>query len=394
MTGFDFDRTIERRGTGSVKWDLVDELFHGKGLLPFWVADMDFASPEPVIRALAERTAHGVFGYTATTAAYYSSIAQWYRDRHGWAIDTQWLVYHPGVVPALNCIVRTFTRPGDGIIIQRPVYYPFSTTVLNNGRELVDNPLVIEGGRYRMDLDDLREKARGPRTTMLILCNPHNPVGRAWSKSELGELFRICDESGVMVVSDEIWGDMVYPHARYVPFGSLSERALERSLTCIAPSKTFNLAGLHTANIIAADAGMRKAITSSQRDMGILGPTVFGAAASVAAYTEGGPWLDALMAYLAENLGCLRNFLRDRLPRLSLVEPEGTYLAWIDCGRLGLERASLKRLITERAGVAPDYGYIFGVPGGEGFVRINYACPRSMLEKGLLLLEKAVRETS
>ena len=389
-TVYDFDAVIERRGTAAVKWDLVDRLFSGHDLLPLWVADMDFASPQPVIEALARRAQHGVFGYSACMDSYYEAAIAWMSERHGWRLQKDWIVFCPGVVPSLNMAVQAFTRPGGGVIIQQPVYYPFMRSILANGRRIVNNPLRLSAGRYEMDFDDLALKARGTDATLMILCSPHNPVGRVWTRHELEQLGAICCENNVTVVADEIHADLVLPGYRHTPFAALSEDFLQAAVTCTSPSKTFNLAGLQTAHAVIADPEKRKAFSSALVHSGLQWPSAFGTVAHEAAYRSGGPWLAQLLVYLQGNLQFLKAYIAGHLPQVRVIEPEATYLVWLDFRALRLEWRELKALMQQQAGVALDEGYIFGHEG-RGFERINIACPRSILRECLQRMAEAVK---
>lgn len=389
-TVYDFNTVIDRRGTASVKWDLADRLFGGQGLLPLWVADMDFVSPKPVIDALAGRARHGVFGYSACMDGYYDAALSWMHERHGWQLQKDWLVFCPGVVPALNMAIQAFTRPGGGVIIQQPVYYPFMRSILANGRRIVNNPLRLTADRYEMDFDDLSRKARDPDATLMILCSPHNPVGRVWTQAELEQLGAICCDNKITVVADEIHADLVLPGYRHIPFASLSDDFLRAAITCTSPSKTFNLAGLHTAHAIIADPEKRKAFSNALVHSGLQWPNAFGTVAHEAAYSSGGPWLAQLLVYLQGSLDFLKAFIAEHLPQVQVIEPEATYLVWLDCRALGLDWYGLKALMQQEAHVALDEGYIFG-DEGRGFERINIACPRSILRECLERMAAAVK---
>ncbi len=380
---YDFDRAINRKGTGSVKWDHVDDLFRGEGLLPLWVADMDFESPPEVIAALGERARHGVFGYTMAGHESREALVAWFRDRHDWRIDPSWLLYAPGVVPALNILIQTLTGPGDGVIIQKPVYHPFMTSIEKNGREILNNPLLLEGGSYRMDFDDLARKAADPRARLMILCNPHNPVGRAWRREELLRLGEICATRGITVISDEIHCDLVHPRHRHLPFASAGGECLMNSITCLSPGKTFNLAGLQIADLVIPRQELRQAYRDALERLGIHGPNLFAIEAARAAYLHGAPWRDALMRYLMGNLEFLREYIDSSMEGVTLIEPEATYLAWLDFRDRGLDGKGLKRFLRDRARVALVEGRVFGDPEGNGFARINFACPRMVLDEAL-----------
>lgn len=388
---FDFDRVIDRTGTGSFKWDLVDDIFRGEGLLPLWVADMDFESPPEVREALIQRASHGIYGYTAPTPDYYEALIDWFRTRHGWVISTGWLHFSPGVVPALNLLVQAFTGPGEGVIVQKPVYYPFMSAILNNGREIINNPLVFSGGRYAMDLDGLERLARETSARLLILCNPHNPVGRAWTRDELQGLGDICLAHDILVIADEIHCDLTYPGVRHTPFAAFGDNYLLNSVTCLSPSKTFNLAGLQTANLVIADPARGEKYRRTLESFGLKWPNLFGSEALTAAYRHGGAWLDSLMEYIAGNLQFMKEYIAAEIPTVHVIEPEATYLVWLDFRDLGLDASALKALMRDTARVALDDGDIFGSPEGDGFERINIACPRSILEEALRRIAGAVR---
>ncbi|MBM2847627.1 MAG: cystathionine beta-lyase, partial [Anaerolineales bacterium] len=384
---YDFSQEINRRGTHSIKWGFMQdeedplrakptEAFFGENrILPLWVADMDFASPRPVVEALIERAEHGIYGYTGKTDSYCEAVVNWMRKRHGWEIAPEWICTTPGVVPALNMLVRAFVAPGERVLIQRPVYYPFFGAIENNGAEMVVNPLVYENGRYRMDFGDLEEKARDPRVRLAILCSPHNPVGRVWTADELTRFGEICLKNDVLIVSDEIHGDLIYRGNKFVPLARLGEAFAQNAITCTAPSKTFNLAGLHTSNIIISNPELRGRFEKTLQSNGLFGINAFGVVAVEAAYNHGEEWLAQVLDYLEGNLRYLEDYVSGRIPQVTVIRPEGTYLVWIDCRRLGLDKDGLKRLMLKEARVYLDEGFLFG-PEGEGFERINIACPR------------------
>ncbi|MBW1898749.1 MAG: pyridoxal phosphate-dependent aminotransferase [Deltaproteobacteria bacterium] len=388
---YNFDKKIKRYNTGSVKWDLVNELFGGEDLLPMWIADMDFEIPEPVIKALRDRAMQGIFGYTACMPSYYEATIEWLKKRHTWQIEKEWIVFCPGVVPALNMLIQTFTIPGDKVILQLPVYYPFMSAVKNNGRIIENNPLIFKNGRYQMNFDDLREKAKDPLSKLIVLCSPHNPVGRVWTKDELIQLGEICIKNEILIISDEIHSDLILNGFRHTPFASISNDFLKHSITCTSPSKTFNLAGLQTSNVIISDPEKRNKFSQKLDSNGIHSPNVFGALALEAAYRHGEDWLNQLLDYLQNNLKYLKNFIREKIPKIKVIEPEATYLVWLDCRGLGLNRNELKKFMLGEAKVALDDGYIFGKSEGDGFERINIACPKATLKKGLKRIENAVQ---
>jgi len=385
---YDFDTVIDRRGTCSVKWDLAEQSFKVKDILPMWVADMDFRSPQPVVDALREVAERGIFGYTGVPDSYYEAVAGWMRKRHGWNIEKEWFVLTPGVVPALRLLVKTFTQPGDQVVVQTPVYYPFFDVIKGNGCEMLDNPLRLEGDQYSMDFDDLWRKI-GPRTKMIILCSPHNPIGRVWGLAELKALGDLCLSRDILVVSDEIHGDLIQRGFRHTPFPVASPNFVQKSIVCTAASKTFNLPGLKTSNIIIADKEKRDRFCAVMRSCGMGAPNMFGLAATEAAYRHGEPWLEALLDYLRDNVKFITEFAAAKIPGLRVIQPQGTYLVWLDFRGCGIDPARLGVFVREDAKVGLEAGKMFGC-NEDGFERMNTACPRSVLEEGLTRLEKAV----
>lgn len=388
---YNFDQVISRTGTDCIKWD-----FYGHGsvpvewngcegenrTLPLWVADMDFPSPKPVIDALVKRAQHGFFGYTGLTKDYYEAVIQWMKKRHGWEIEQEWIVNTPGVVNGLHQIVQTFVKPGEKVLVQPPVYHPFYHAIENNDAVIARNPLLYNDGRYEMDFDDLAAKAADPDVKMLILCHPHNPIGRVWTPDELHRLGEICLENGVLVVSDEIHGDLIFSGNRFTPYGMLDADLAQNAIICTAPSKTFNLPGLKMSNIIITNADLREPFKQTLTRSGIYGANAFGVVAVKAAYREGGDWLAQVWAYIEANFRFLVNYLHKNLPEIKPVPLEGTYLVWLDCRALEMEEESLNRLLLEEAKVYLDEGTVFG-PEGSGFLRVNIACPRSILAEAL-----------
>lgn len=386
---YDFDRPIDRRNTASVKWDLADKLFRAEGLLPMWVADMDFPAPESVRAALERLAAHGVFGYTYRSDRYLSAVQKWMKERHGWLVEKDWLCHSPGVVTALNLIVDGFTKPGDKVLIQPPVYPPFRKSARNQGRELVTNPLICEDATYRMDFEDLEEKMSDPAVKLMILCSPHNPVGRVWTREELKHVAETAANHDVLVVSDEIHSDLVFPGHTHVPFAQLSEEASVRSIICTAPSKTFNLAGLQISNIIIPDPQLRKIYKDQLNRFSLGEPNAAGVAAAEAAYRDGADWLGQCLTYIKENGDFVRDFLNRYLPKLTMAPLEGTYLGWIDCRKLGLDDVRLQHLLLKKAKVAFNQGSTFGAEGS-GFIRINLACRRELVKEAMRRLKAAI----
>ncbi|MEA4884789.1 MAG: PatB family C-S lyase [Clostridia bacterium] len=385
---YDFDSVLDRRGTNSEKWDFNDRVFGRADILPMWVADMDFAAPLPVMEAIARRAEHGVYGYTGVGKSYYDSVVGWVERRHGWRIDPSWILSTPGVVPGLAISVLAFAQPGDGVVVQSPVYPPFFRVVESNGRVLMVNQYSLDGDRYTFDWGDLEAKLnRGPK--LLLLCSPANPVGRVWTRSELCRVAEMCMSHGVTVISDEIHSDIVYPWAKHVPFSSLNDQVASNSVTFIAPSKTFNIAGLAASVAIIPDPALRSRFEKVLRGLGLGDGNLFGVTGLEAAYTYGDDWLDQAMAYLEGNLKYMTEFFAARAPEVRVMPPEGTYVIWLDFRELGLAPSELRRLLVDKARVGLSDGPMFG-PGGAGFQRINIACPRSVLCEGLTRIEGAI----
>lgn len=385
----DFDTVIDRRNTDSLKYDFAAARGKPDGILPLWVADMDFAAPQCVIDALVEKSRHGIFGYSESREDYFKVLRSWFSSRFNWNIEPEWLIKTPGVVAAICTAIRALTRKGDAVLIQQPVYYPFTGTVLQNERKLSVNQLVYFRGRYTVDFEDFENKIVQEKVRLFILCSPHNPVGRVWTREELVKLGDICLKHGVTVVSDEIHADFTYPGHRHLVFAGVKPEFSQIAVTCTAPTKTFNLAGLQISNIFIENPEIRRRFKQEIGKSGYSQPNVMGITACRAAYAGGIEWLAELKEYLSGNLDFLRSFLRQKLPQIGLVEPEGTYLVWLDFRELGLDDKKLDDLIVNRAGLWLDSGPIFGA-GGEGFQRVNIACPRAILHKALTQLEYAV----
>jgi cystathionine beta-lyase len=385
-----FDNVIDRSGTQSAKWNQYDE-----DVLPLWVADMDFQSPQPIIDAIIDRTKHGIFGYSFYYAEYFTAIINWFKRQYNWKISEDWLAFTPGVIPAINIAIQAFTNPGDKIIVQNPVYYPFFGTIENNGRQIHLNPLKLQNGKYEMDLEDLNDKIKDPRVTLLILCNPHNPVGRVWSRNELIEIGELCVENKVLVISDEIHCDLIYPGYKHTNLASISDDFAMNSVTCTSLSKTFNLAGLQLSTIIIPNPELHKRYSNTiervflPEEYGYL-PNSLSLAAYTAGYDRCDYWLNSLLSYLTSNLEFLKLFIKDNIPQIDVIEPEGTYLVWLDFKKLGIPNDELENFLLQKAKIALDDGAKFG-KGGEGFQRINIACPRTTLNEALKRIEKAVK---
>lgn len=387
----DFDTVPNRRGTNCFKYDFAREMGMPEDVLPLWVADMDFPTAPAVLERLHALAEHGIFGYTGVEDAYFSAVHNWYAQRFSWETQRSWLVTTPGVVFAIAIAIRAFTQKGDAILIQQPVYYPFANKVTENDRQLVVNPLVLKNGRYEMDFADMERKIVDYHVKMLLLCSPHNPVGRVWTKEELLRVGEICQKHGVLVVSDEIHADFTYAGHTHRVFASVKSEFADFTITCTAPSKTFNLAGLQNSNIFIPNRQLRHAYKKELSACGCGGTNCMGMAACQAAYEAGADWLEQLKQYLAGNLAYIRQFLREKLPEIALIEPEGTYLVWLDLRKLGLTEQQQRQLIVQDAKLWLDTGTLFG-QGGEGFERINIACPRTTIEQAMQRLEHAVHK--
>lgn len=374
---YDFDKTIDRRATNSYKWDSAPE-----GALPMWVADMDFRTAPAIIDALQKRVAHGIFGYTRVPDAYYGAVTSWFSRRHGWDIDREWIIYTSGVVPAVSAVIKALTVPGDKVIVQTPVYNCFFSSIRNNGCEIVSNPLRRTADTYKMDFDALERCAADPRAKVMLLCNPHNPAGRVWTPDELTRLGNICLRNGVTVVADEIHCELVYQGFKYTPFASLSDAFLHRSVTCVSPSKAFNIAGLQIANIVAFDNDLRSRIDKAININEVCDVNPFGVAATIAAYNEGEEWLNQLVDYLHGNYEAMAEFCRRELPEFPITRLEGTYLVWMDCSSLGMPSDALEHALLDDARLWLNAGTMYGAEG-EGYMRWNIACPRSVMLDGL-----------
>lgn len=385
---YDFDTPIDRTHTWSIKHDFKKENGKADDILPLWVADMDFRSPDSVVEALKKAVDHGIFGYSRADESYFDAVAAWYQKRHHLTLQPEWMTCTPGIVFALSIAVRAFTQEGDAVLIQPPVYHPFSRAILRNKRTLVENPLVLKDGHYEMDLEDLEQKVLDEHVKLMILCNPHNPVGRVWTREELTALADICLRHHVYVISDEIHGDFVWQGHEQTPYASISEEACLHSMMCTAPSKTFNLAGMATSNLFIPDPEIRRKFRSELLDVGQENMNRLGLFACRAAYEGGGEWLDQLIGYLAGNLALVRDFCKNRVPQIQLVEPEGTYLAWLDCRELGMTDDELMAFFSNEAKVWLDPGTHSGEQGS-GFMRFNLGSSRSVIAQALDQIEAA-----
>ncbi|MCM3001750.1 pyridoxal phosphate-dependent aminotransferase [Paenibacillus cellulositrophicus] len=385
-----FHQPIERINTDSFKWDDLKRIFGVSDVLPMWVADMDFAAPDSVISALNSRVEHGVFGYTMQSDAYNQAVAHWMKSRHRWSIDKEWIVFCPGVVPALSFIVQAFTEPGDKVAIQTPVYPPFYSVVTDHGRELVQNPLKEQDGYYTMDLEAL-EQSLDDQVKLFILCSPHNPVGRVWRREELEAVAKLCMERGILMVSDEIHADLVYEEGTHIPFASLSEEIQENCIICTAPSKTFNIAGLNTSNIIIPNDSIRRRFKKTLELYHVNSISTLGSAATQAAYNDGKAWLDEALVYMKANMEYVSQYLGEHIPEIKTRVPEATYLMWLDFRALQMSPDDLEQFLLNKAKLALNKGSAFGKEG-EGFMRLNIACSRSLVEEAMKRLDQAVQE--
>lgn len=390
---YDFDRVIDRRGTDSLKYDFAVERGKKEDILPLWVADMDFQTAPEIINSLKTAVEHGIYGYTESKDDYFEAIASWYRKRYNWELRKEWLVKTPGVVFALAMAIRGLTSKGDAVMIQQPVYYPFSEVITDNDRRLVVNSLMLSGGKYYIDFEDFEDKIINENVKLFILCNPHNPVGRVWKEDELLRIGRICLKHNVLVVCDEIHSDFIYPDNKHISFASLSPELADITITATSPTKTFNLAGLQISNIFISNRQIRLSFLKEIASAGYSQVGTMGLKACKTAYEKGEEWLEELMVYLKGNLDYLRDYLSANLPGVRLIEPEGTYLVWLDFRMFNLSKFKRDELIEQKAGLWLDNGSIFGADG-EGFERINIACPRSTLKIALEKLCAAFKESS
>lgn len=383
---YDFDTIVDRYNTGSVKYDTAERSGMPADVMPMWVADMDFRAPDEIVSRMRQLCDFGVYGYTMVTDSYFDAVRNWFSSRFDWEVERKWLVTTPGVVFALSAAVKAFTEPGEGVLIQRPVYYPFTEVVENNGRVVVNNSLRYDKGSYAIDYEDLEAKLARDDVKLMLICSPHNPVGRVWTRDELSKVCRLCLKYNVKMVSDEIHADFVFANREHVPLASLSEQVRENCVVCTAPSKSFNLAGLQISNIFIPNRDMRHAFRRELEKTGLFGVNMVGLCACQAAYESGGEWLDQLKEYLEGNIQFLKSFVNEHMPRIKVVDTEGTYLVWMDLQELNL--VDQKDFIVNKARLWLDTGSMFG-DEGRGFERINVACPRTVLEEALNRLKRA-----
>ncbi|MDR3239275.1 MAG: pyridoxal phosphate-dependent aminotransferase [Clostridiales bacterium] len=385
---YNFDEVIDRTNTNSVKYDFPSRYgLPGYNYVPLWIADMDFRSPPCVHAALTERVNHGIFGYSDSDDNYFCAVSDWMEKRHGWKIEPEWLVKTQGVIPAISAILCALTKQNDSILIQYPSYNMFNMIIEKTKRKIVKNVLVLEDGKYKIDFADFEKQIVRNGVKLFILCNPYNPVGRVWTAEELTQMGDICVKHGVIVIADEIHQDFVFAPHKHLVFAKLKPEFENITITCTAPTKTFNISGLPISNIFIVDEDLREKITEELSMRGHLGAGVLEILACQSAYANGDKWLDSLLQYLAENIAYSRRFFHEKLPEIDFIEPEGTYLLWFDCRKLGLWAKELEAYIADEAQVL-----LSRAPGAEGFLRINIACPRATLEKAYLRLEQAVRK--
>jgi cystathionine beta-lyase len=382
---YDFDKVTDRRNTDSIKWKTYKE-----DVLPMWVADMDFEVAEPICEAIRKRASHSIYGYTSPSEEYYSAMCCWWKKRHDFELKKEWILFSPGVVPAVNMLIQAFTQSGDKVLIQVPVYTPFFEAIKNNGCQVVENPLINDNGSFTIDFKDLELKLSDPRVSVMILCSPHNPVGRVWTIEELTKIGELCLKYNVLVISDEIHSDLIYKQYKHTPFASICEEFKQNSATCVAPSKTFNLAGLSTSSVILPNKSLRQRFSNVMVRNGMELTNTFGIVGTQAAYKYGEEWLEELLDYLNGNLEYLKEYVRTEMPKIKVIEPEGTYLVWLDCTELGMKDDELFNFFLKEAKISFSKGSIFGKEG-EAFERINIACPRTLLKKSLKRMAEAVK---
>lgn len=389
----DFQKIQNRKQTNSVKWDSLDKAFQTEDLLPMWIADMDFKAPEAVNEVIKERADHGIYGYTTIDESVKQTVKNWVQSKHEWNIQTNTLVFSPGVITSLYTVIQEFTKPNDKILVQTPVYTPFFNLVQKENRELIENELLFDGEKYKLDYDDFEAKIKSG-VKAFILCSPHNPVGRVWKKEELEKMAQICLDNDVLIISDEIHADLVYPAYNHIPIASLSERVAEQTITCMSPTKTFNLAGLQASFMIVPNKKRRSIIESKLGLQGFGQLNTIGTIAMEAAYTHGHAWLQTLMGVLTENKQIARKrLIEETNGKLHVLDPEATYLLWIDCSKLGMKAQNLQTFMTHEAKVGLNAGTSYG-DAGEQFMRINIACPRQTLEEGINRIIQAVNNLS
>ena len=384
---FDFDKIIERKGSSCVKWDGMEKFLGAGEALPMWVADMDFLTPGYITEAIIKRANHGIFGYALRDEGYFTSLMSWLERRHQWKVERDWITFCPGVVPAVNMAVLAYTDPGDKIIVQPPVYFPFFTAVTDHNRTLVYNNMEMRNGRLCMDFENLETLAKDG-AKMLIISNPHNPGGSVWTKEELTQMAEICLKYEILIISDEIHCDLIYKPFKHIPVAGLSKEISMQTFTTVAPSKTFNLSGLATSSVIIENENLRKKFNDQVNHMHIGGGNIFGNIASEEAYLHGDTYVDELMDYLAKNVEILEKYVAEYLPKIKVIRPESTFLVWLDCREMNMKDDDLNKFFLHKAKVGMNPGIMFGT-GGEGFMRMNIGCPAATLIKGLDQIKEA-----
>ncbi len=392
---YDFDQIHSRENTSCSKWDGAVAIFGSSDVIPMWVADMDFPAARPIVEALQERATHEFFGYTEPSKSLIEAVVERMERKFDWRIDPEWIVFTPGVIPALNVAIRSLTRPGDEIILQEPAYYPFFNSVRQNGAQIVTNQLILSNGRYEMDFEDLARKfqprmgmrAMPSRVKTIVLCNPHNPIGRLWNREELTRLGEIVIGNGATVISDEVHCELLFKGNSHTPFAAISREFEQNCIVCMAPSKTFNLAGLEASSIIIPNKKLRDNFNEARS--GVSRPNLFGFTAMEAAYRSGDDWLEQLLSYLDGNLEFTTEYFARKIPKIKVIKPQGTYLLWLDCRELGMDDPALREFFRKQAKVGLDDGFLFGA-GGSGFQRMNIACPQGILQEALHRIETAV----
>jgi len=384
---YNFDEPVDRQGTSCVKYDSRKEVFGTDRVIPMWVADMDFKSPPFIIEALRRRLEHEILGYSIRPDEYFTSLKDWIKRRHNWDIKEDWVSFSPGIVPALNICTLAYTKPDDSIIIQTPVYFPFFNAVTDHGRKILYNSLIEEDGFWKIDFENLEQKA-AQGASMLFLCNPHNPVGRAWNHDELSTLADICLKNDILIVSDEIHSDLILRGYKHIPLAGLSDEIAESTITCMAPSKTFNIAGLSTSSMIISNKLLKHKFDKTIETLHITGGNIFGTHASIAAYKHGDEWLDEMLEYITINIEFVIEKLKDT-GYINPVPPEATYMIWLDCRQMGMSPEELNRFFIDEAATGLSEGSMFG-PGGEGFMRMNIACPFETVKKAINNIRNAL----
>ena len=385
---WNFDEPAGREGTDCIKYDRREETFGVKDVIPMWVADMDFNTPDFIVESLQKRLEHPIYGYSFRSTEYFQSMIRWIKSRHNWSVEKEWISFCPGIVPALNFCTLAFTQTGDNIIVQPPVYFPFFSAAESHGRNLIYNRLTESEGTWSMDFDSL---ARGidSKTKMIIISNPHNPVGRVWTPEELTRLADICLKQNIVIISDEIHCDLILPGFTHTPMASLSEEIAENTVTLIAPSKTFNIAGLSTSSVIIQNPVLRKSFNRIVENLHIGNGNIFGNMASIAAYSHGHEWLDSLLDYIDNNVEFVKNYCSKMIPEIIPVQPEATYMIWLDCRKLGMSGKDLQNFFVTKAGIGMNEGSTFG-PGGEGFMRMNIGATHQTVMRAMEQIEKAI----